>query len=59
MLNVLRALCSMLGCMFLVSQTTGDQSCVLTFRVDIADYIYKKTVPLDLSLQGIWIGDRE
>jgi len=23
----------------------------------IADYIYKKKVPLDLSLQGIWIGD--
>ena len=27
--------------------------------VDIADYIYRKKAPLDLSLQGIWIADRE
>ena len=27
--------------------------------VDVADYIYKKKAPLDLSLQGIWIADRE
>ena len=26
--------------------------------IDIADYIYKKKAPLDLSLQGIWIADR-
>ena len=26
--------------------------------VDIADYIYKKKAPLELSLQGIWIADR-
>src|SRR5882757_4615925 len=26
---------------------------------DVADYIYEKKAPLDLALQGIWIGDRE
>ena len=32
---------------------------VCSSLADIADYIYQKKSPLDLSLQGIWIADRE
>ena len=32
---------------------------MLTFVIDIADYIYRHPALLDLSLEGIWMADRK
>jgi hypothetical protein len=52
--------CSMPGCMFPVSRSgTGCvRDCALTFRRYRRLHLQKEGT-LDLSLQGIWIADRE
>ena len=45
--------------MFLVRSFIYYVVRILTFFIDIADYIYSHPQLLDIELQGIWIADRQ